>query len=174
MRLAVGDSDGIRQTSTGILITREPVEPIVALHELIKLGYRMSYLRPGHIQVWKPPHAPLPLDQSSGCPEVTGQLAMDLINQVEQAHLRHARRVAALAQPIAMSFPEAVSSVWDSGDDLLRWFLGMVPSVPARLLPDLAVPAVTRGPWPRRMRRRWARSEHVIVHLLLLKGVSLV
>ena len=165
MRLAVGDSEGIRQTPSGVLVTCQPVEPIVALHELIQLGYRMTYLKPGHIQVWKGSDKPLELDQSSGCPEVSGALALDLINQVEQAHLRRAQRVASLAKPISLSYQEAVASVWDSGDDILKWFRSKVPSIPARLLPDLAVPATTKGPWPRRMRRKWLMSDHVIVHL---------
>ena len=46
MRLAVGDSEGIRQTPSGFLVTCQPVEPIVALHELIQLGYRMTYPKP--------------------------------------------------------------------------------------------------------------------------------
>ena len=141
------------------------VEPIVALHELIQLGYRMTYLKPGHIQVWKGSDKPLELDQSSGCPEVSGALALDLINQVEQAHLRRAQRVASLAKPVSLSYQEAVASVWDSGDDILKWFRSKVPSIPARLLPDVAVPATTKGPWPRRMRRKWLMSDHVIVHL---------
>ena len=165
MRLAVGDSEGIRQTPSGVLVTCQPVEPIVALHELIQLGYRMTYLKPGHIQVWKGSDKPLELDQSSGCPEVSGALALDLINQVEQAHLRRAQRVASLAKPVSLSYQEAVASVWDSGDDILKWFRSKVPSIPARLLPDLAVPATTKGPWPRRMRRKWLMSDHVIVHL---------
>ena len=165
MRLAVGDSEGIRQTPSGVLVTCQPVEPIVALHELIRLGYRMTYLKPGHIQVWKGSDKPLELDQSSGCPEVSGALALDLINQVEQAHLRRAQRVASLAKPVSLSYQEAVASVWDSGDDILKWFRAKVPSIPARLLPDLAVPATTKGPWPRRMRRKWLMSDHVIVHL---------
>ena len=139
-------------------------DPIVALHELIRIGYRMTFLSVNKMRIWRPGQPDLPLDCSTGCPEITPDEANRLITEIENSKRVNRAQVARLTQLPTSSFEDVLQD--PSGDKLALWFKGIVPSVPARLLPTLAVaPCKKAAPWNRRRRRTLSRAKHLVIHL---------
>ena len=166
IRLAVGETEA-RTSPAGTLLLppRTPCDPIVALHELVRVGYRMTFLEVGKIRIWKPGKSDLQVDCSSGCPEVPVSVAMDLIREVEKSKVLSQEKLSRLTGSQA-TFEDALARLSMSGEELVSWFRTVVPSIPERLLPDLAVPASTQAhPFNRRRRRTLLKAKDVIIHL---------
>ena len=165
IRLAVGEVTArVSPAGTLLLPPGSACDPIVALHELIRIGYRMTFLSVNKMRIWRPGQPDLPLDCSTGCPEITPNEANRLITEIENSRRVNRAQVARLTQLPISSFEDALQD--PSGDKLALWFKGIVPSVPARLLPTLAVaPCKKAAPWNRRRRRTLSRAKHLIIHL---------
>ncbi|CAE7489027.1 GIP [Symbiodinium sp. KB8] len=165
IRLAVGEVTArVSPAGTLLLPPGSACDPIVALHELIRIGYRMTFLSVNKMRICRPGQPDLPLDCSTGCPEITPNEANRLITEIENSKRVNRAQVARLTQLPTSSFEDALQD--PSGDMLALWFKGMVPSVPARLLPTLAVaPCKKAAPWNRRRRRTLSRAKHLIIHL---------
>ena len=166
IRLAVGETEA-RTTASGTLLLppQTPCDPIVALHELIRIGYRMTFLEVGRIRVWKPGRPDLQVDCSTGCPEVPVATALELIKEVERSKILQLERLSRLTQ-YRPSFEDALARLPESGEEMAAWFRTLVPSVPARLMVELAVPACKQArPFNRRRRRTLMAAKNVIVHL---------
>ena len=166
IRLAVGETEA-RTSSAGTLLLppKTPCDPIVALHELVRIGYRMTFLEIGKIRIWKPGRPDLQVDCSSGCPEVPVATALDLIREVERSKILSQEKLCRLASSKA-TFTEALEQLPESGEGMVAWFRTLVPSIPERLLPELAVPSSKKaGPFNRRKRRTLLRAKDIVVHL---------
>ena len=168
IKLAVGELEArVNQAGTLLVAPDTRCDPIVALHELIRLGYKMTFLGVDKIRVWKPGKPDLQVDCSTGCPEVSFKTAMELITEVEVSKQVVKARVARLTKRQgSMSFREALDDLPSSGEVMAAWFKDQVPSIPDRLLSELAVPTTTSAaPWNRRKRRAIMGTKHVAVHL---------
>ncbi|CAE7485385.1 UVR8, partial [Symbiodinium necroappetens] len=165
IRLAVGEVTArVSPAGTLLLPPGSSCDPIVALHELIRIGYRMTFLSVNKMRIWRPGQPDLPLDCSTGCPEITPNEANRLITEIENSKRVNRAQVARLTQLPTSSFEDVLQD--PSGDKLALWFKGIVPSVPARLLPTLAIaPCKKAAPWNRRRRRTLSRAKHLIIHL---------
>ena len=69
-------------TPCGTLVSAEPVEVIVSLGALIKLGCRMQW-EDRQCTLWHPTRGRIKLDVITGCPRVEEALALDLIQDIE-------------------------------------------------------------------------------------------
>ena len=84
---------------TLLLPPRTPCDPIVALHELVRIGYRMTFLEVGKIRIWKPGKPDLQVDCSSGCPEVPVATALHLIHEMEKSKILSQEKLSRLTVP---------------------------------------------------------------------------
>ena len=173
IRLAVGEVTArVSPAGTLLLPPGSSCDPIVALHELIRIGYRMTFLSVNKMRIWRPGQPDLPLDCSTGCPEITPNEANRLITEIENSKRVNRAQVARLTQLPTSSFEDVLQD--PSGDKLALWFKGIVPSVPVRLWPTLAVaPCKKAAPWNRRRRRTLSRAKHLIIHLFPCKSRGL-
>ncbi|CAE7381446.1 unnamed protein product [Symbiodinium pilosum] len=73
----------LRVNEGGTLLTSEPVDPIVSLHKLCQIGYRVDWSREGGCQVRCPGRMALRVYTDNGCPEVERQAGLDLIQEIE-------------------------------------------------------------------------------------------
>ena len=168
IKLAVGAYEA-RVSPVGTLLVSPGTkcEPIIALHELIRLGYRMTFLSVDRMRIWKPGKPDLKLDCSTGCPEVDEETALQLINEIEvnkQVSQARAARLVTTQGPV--TFEDALQELPNSGEMLATWFRTLIPSIPDCLMPELAVSSCTQAaPWNRRKRRALQRTRHIIVHL---------
>ena len=123
----------------GTLVSMQNVETIVALGPLIKPGCRLQWTE-GECALWHPTRGRISLDVRSGCPRVSEQLALHLIDEVEKYQVEimgaavkaiqpsTADAVAALTrallqdQEVAPSLGEAVLALWPQvpNDGLLQ------------------------------------------------------
>ena len=122
IRLAVGETEA-RTSAAGTLLLppRTPCDPIVALHELIRIGYQMTFLEIGRIRIWKPGKPDLQVDCSSGCPEVPVGTALELIKEIEKHKVLLRERIARLTHSQA-TFDEAFQRPgkrWQRGSEPL-------------------------------------------------------
>ena len=166
IHLAVGETEA-RTSAAGVLLLPPGTlcDPIVALHELVRIGYRMTFLEVGKIRVWRPGKPDLQVDCSSGCPEIPVSIALDLIREVERSKVLSQQKLARLTSSHA-TFEDALSQLPVSGEEMVAWFRTIVPSIPDRLLPELAVPACKQArPFNRRRRRALLKAKNVVIHL---------
>ena len=125
----------------------------------------MTFLEVGKIRIWKPGKLDLQVDCSSGCPEVPVATALNLIHEVEKSKILSQEKLSRLTVSRA-TFEDALMQLPSSGEELVSWFRTIVPSIPDRLLPQLAVPACRQAsPFNRRRRRRLLRAKDIVVHL---------
>ena len=83
VRLAVGQSPGVRMTSQETLITQQPVQPIVPLGRLTKLLKCKVKWDAHGCEVQHPLMGKLPAQLVNGCPELSQVIALNLIRQLE-------------------------------------------------------------------------------------------
>ena len=168
IKLAVGAYEA-RVSPVGTLLVSPGTqcEPLIALHELIRLGYRMTFLSVDRMRIWEPGKPDLKLDCSTGCPEVDEETALQLINEIEVGkQVSQARVARLLAHQGPVSFEDALQDLPASGEMLATWFKTLVPSIPDHLIPELAVASSTQAsPWNRRTRRALQRTQNIVVHL---------
>ena len=125
-----------------------PCDLFVALHELARVGHRMTCLEVGRIRVWKPGKPDLQLDCTTGCPEIA-------VKEIELSKRLARARLAGLT---AGSAPE-------SGEAFVQWFRTIVPSLPGRLLADLACPSCASVPFMNRRKcRSLMRARRIVLH----------
>ena len=70
-------------TPCGTLVSEEPVETIVALGPLIKMGCRLQWEETG-CALWHPSRGRLRLEVDTGCPRIAEHLALQLIEEIEE------------------------------------------------------------------------------------------
>ena len=94
VHLASGSTKSLRLNRAGILLASPDSDfaPIVALHQVISLGYTVRWSKSG-FQLVDASGSRLPVMLVSGCPEVSAEVAHTLISQIESGELQKARRV---------------------------------------------------------------------------------
>ena len=158
----------------GTLLSPHPVTPIVSVSALLELGFRISWTKENCL-IQHHTRGQLPVDASSGCPEIDFDVALQLISEyedyVKDRDVHEARVRCVLMDMSDSSDEELAQSVWRGGVEAaaaLRLLASrLFPQVPATVLeqvPPGLGPPIAAGGWNRRMRRRAERSEGVIVH----------
>ncbi|CAE7940779.1 RE1, partial [Symbiodinium sp. KB8] len=166
------------QLPGGTLLTERKTSPIVAMSDLMEIGCRVSWSSGEGCQITHPTKGDLPTQIINGCPEVDGQLGLDLIQEAEAVKLR--RREAEIAVNKLVTACEVKPGVgWDLGAKAVKdlrngvgvswaWLRCLFPGAPAWLVSAVPVVASMDGakvPWNRRERKRWKQASAVGVHL---------
>ena len=165
-------------TACGTLVSCEPVEAIVAMGALIRLGCRMQWVDKECV-LWHPKKGRIKLDVSSGCPRVAEELALSLIEEVErhrvgavEAALKAMRRQEELLLPepkeAIVALTDAV--IWDHEvpNRLGETALSLWPGIPRDLLQELTSWAEVDNSvltLNRRKRRAVGKAKRVMLHL---------
>ena len=173
VNLAVG-SAALRINPVGTVVTESSCAPIVPLGALIaELNCSVKWDH-SSCEVTHPVRGVLPITMTSLCPEVPYQLAIDLIQELEN-HRACVMQRALYLRSLAVKSEAAQNIERDMNEDAgnvaaLRWLQWLCPGAPVELL--AAVPSCKRGevrgedlPFNRRVRRRVQRAQGVVLHL---------
>ena len=88
-----------------------------------------------------------------------------MICEVERSKALSQEKLCRLTSTKA-TFEDALAQLPVSGEEMAAWFRTIVPSIPERLLPELAVSACRQArPFNRRRRRALLRAQDIVVHL---------
>ena len=175
--LAQGTAD-LYVTICGTLVAVQPVETIVALGPLIRMGCRLQW-GDKECVLWHPKRGRVQLEIGSGCPRVTEDLALELIEEIEQHRMSgvsaavraiRAKDSGDLTDPTKAisNLTQAVLREDDVSVCLGEAVLALWPQTPHGLLQDLTAwsevdaASVT---FNRRTRRAVDKAEKVLLHL---------
>ena len=176
VRLASGETDSLRIAPSGILLA-EPSElskvqiaPIVALHQLIGLGFQVKWSTRG-FTLRDPSGSPVCVTLVGGCPEVSKDLALMMIDKIEGAAGVIKPNVNRLSGPLEVPVTTMATALL-AGDapHPMRWtwlseLLGPQDGrILVKVLDETRVEAVGDKPrFNRRCRRTLSRSEEIVV-----------
>ena len=172
VQLAQGEVK-LRVNAGGTLLTSADVDPIVSLHKLCQVGYRVDWSRDGGCQVRAPGRNALKVYMDGGCPEVDRQVGLALIQEIEAFQARNASALRALrtweqnGEPQA-TLQEALKALPLDPSLAMQWLSKKFPSLPSEVLARIPVASnydASRVAWNRRQRRTWMRSKAVALHL---------
>ena len=160
----------LRVNPGGTLLTEQQVDPIVSLHRLCQIGYRMDWSRESGCRVTGPGRNALRVYADSGCPEVDQQAGLTLIREIEEFQIRNAQALKALREGDRkeVSLKEALKALPVDSSPALTWLSHKFPSLPQDVLARIPVVAnydTSRVAWNRRQRRTWLKSKSVALHL---------
>ena len=163
----------LRVNAGGTLLTVEEVDPIVSLHKLCQIGYRVSWSRDGGCRVKAPGRPALRVYVDGGCPEVDRHTGLGLIREIEEFHERKARAVRSLrvseeGVSQEVSLKEALKALPVDPTLAMKWLSQRFPSLPVEVLARVPVAAsyeADRVAWNRRQRRSWQRSQALALRL---------
>ena len=173
VELACGSCE-LHVNAAGTLLSPRPVTPIVSVSALLELGFRIHWTKESCV-VNHHTKGRLPVDATSGCPEIDREVALQLISEYEQ-HVRtkdmHEARVRCVLTDMSQASTEDLAlSMWSGGVEaaaaLRLLTLRLFPSVPPELckqVPPSLTQTDTDGGWNRRARRRAEKSGGVLVH----------
>ena len=146
--------------AAGTLLSPRPVTPIVSVSALLELGFRIHWTKESCV-VNHHTKGRLPVDATSGCPEIDHDVALQLISEYEQ-HVRtkdmHEARVRCVLTDMSQASTEDLAlSMWSGGVEaaaaLRLLTLRLFPSVPPELckqVPPSLTQTDTDGGWNRR------------------------
>ena len=160
----------LRVNQGGTLLTSELVDPIVSLHRLCQIGYRVSWTREGGCCVKGPGNRDLRVYTDGGCPEIDREVGLRLIHEIEVAHLQQVQAVRALRETggASVSLQEALRALPVDASLARRYLADKFPSLPLEVLariPATAEYEASKVVWNRRQRRSWLRSRALALHL---------
>ena len=160
----------LRVNSGGTLLTTDQVDPIVSLHRLCQIGYRVDWSREGGCQIRGPGNQALRVYTDNGCPEVDRHEGLNLIKEIENAQIRNAQALRTLRENSkeSVDLKEALRALPVDPSLAMQWLAKKFPSVPLEILARIPVPASydsSRVFWNRRQRRSWLRSKALALHL---------
>ena len=143
--------------TSGTLLSKEPVQPIVPLSQVAALGYRVNWTSE-QCSIHHPSKGPLQVTMEQGCPTVSISDGMDLMRQVEQ--LQSKLKVMKMVMEGAHG---------DGSLEQQRWkeLRQLFPEVPISLLQRVPGRVAWRGenlPFNRHVRRRLSKAKYVVVH----------
>ena len=155
--LAQGDVMMRQHPTSGTLLSKEPVQPIVPLSQVAALGYRVNWTSQ-QCSIHHPSKGPLQVTMEQGCPTVSVSDGMDLMRQVEQ--LQSKFKVMKMVMEGAHS---------DGSLEQQRWkeLRQLFPEVPISLLQRVPGRVAWRGenlPFNRHIRRRLSKAKYVVIH----------
>ena len=159
----------------GTLLSPEPVAPIVSFSALLRLGYSMKWSE-RTCEIAHPKHGKLEVDTSSGCPEVSTDVALELIRSykslVGRKQVREGKIQKMMQDMVSYTKSQLADVIRKEGSEAeaaLRILIGRVfPLLSADCLDQLVTPLqeVTTGTtWNRRTRRRHAKSKGLLLHV---------
>ena len=156
--------------SGGTLLTAEPVDPIISLHRLCQIGYRVSWTREGGCRVRGPGNQDLRVYTDGGCPEIDREVGLRLIQEIEAAHRQQVQAVRALREAggAKVSLKDALRALPVDASLARRYLADRFPSLPLEVLarvPAAAEHDASKVFWNRRQRRTWMRSQALALHL---------
>ena len=98
--VALAEGEAVMGVSKGgVLLSSREIEPIVAMRSLVKLGFRLVWGKRA-CQLFDPKGRAVPISVASGCPRVSREFALKLIDKIEQTNqLRHSREQVCVAAP---------------------------------------------------------------------------
>ena len=160
----------LRVNAGGTLLTHEPVDPIVSLHRLCQIGYRVNWTREGGCRVKGPGNQELRVFTDGGCPEIEREVGLRLIREIEVAYARQVQAVRALQERGAgkVSMREALQALPVDATLSRQYLAQKFPSLPLEVLARIPVVSdydASRVIWNRRQRRTWLKSQAVALHL---------
>eukprot|EP00435_Cladocopium_sp_Y103_P064506 s236_g26.t1 len=144
------------------LLSLTPVQSIIPLGILAEMGYCVHW-EGTLFELTDPTGCILDTQLENGCPTVSEELGLELIEEVERHFVERRARLAILKGE------ENEGGLEDSFVEELKELKMMFPEVPAELLARVLPnkPGHPEGnlPWNRHQRRRFRRAQQVVVHL---------
>ena len=166
VELADGREVGMQMTEGHTLICKEATQIIVPLGALYLLGYRIRW-EEGICCIEHASRGPLPVRMRQFCPEVPTEVALRLVEELEEFNKGLLRR-AATAATKSMRKPDVkkglcsrVAEAWKKGEmeKVKGEFEQLFPEVPVALLERALGTGEGRGiAWNRAARRRHAKA----------------
>jgi len=162
--LACGKKIPLKMTPGGTMVSsEEEVEPIVPLGRLVaSLGCRLEWDEKGGLVVEHPRMGPIPTSTRGGCPHVTKEMALMLIEELEEATLEGSRGVVEARK---IEGEKAREEEWIG--DLVRTH-PVLSQLPDHIKDELIrIPSQTTAGLPgvnKRRRKRW-QKHGLTVHL---------
>ena len=165
----------------GTLLSRDYVSPILSVRAVLALGYRIDW-DSSRCTVWHPTKGDLRVDDTSGCPEIPEATALSLISQFEEvvrnSEVRCARMHCIMQDLTSVSNKELAQSIVrrDTHADaavqvlLRRVFPETSPELVAQATVTVQDTLEESYTWNRRMRKRFERSDGLVLHLFCGKG----
>ena len=165
-------------TPCGTLVSEEPVEAIVALGQLIRIGCRLQWGE-RECMLWHPTRGRIPLDVCTGCPRIPEAMALELIEEIEAQRIQSVgaavkaiqamedRELPTSKQALA-NLVSAIERDLEVAPRLGEAVLATWPEIPKPLLRELvAWPKEDTQALPinRRKRKAVAKAKKVLLHL---------
>ena len=174
VQLAAGECH-LHVNHAGTLLSPKPVAPIVSFSALLRLGYAMKW-SDRTCEIVHPQYGKLEVDTSSGCPEVSTEVALDLIKRYEalvgKKQVREGKINKMMHDMASFTKAQLAETIRQEGSDAeaaLRLLLSRVfKLLPSECLDQLVVPVqeVQVGTtWNRRTRLRHAKSKGILLHV---------
>ena len=156
--LAHGDVVMKQNVTTGTLLCRDRVQPIVPLSQVAALGYRVCWTAQQCV-ITHPSEGELKIVMDQGCPTVDFDTGLRLMEQVEQ----HNQKLKVMKMVME-------GAPGDGSPEQQRWqtLRELFPEVPADLLRQVPGRPDWRGenlPFNRHVRRRVQKAKFVVVHV---------
>ncbi|CAJ1385828.1 unnamed protein product [Effrenium voratum] len=180
VELADGREVVMQMTEGHTLICKEATQVIVPLGALYLLGYRIRW-EEGICCIEHASRGPLPVRMRQFCPEVPTEVALRLVEELEEFNKGLLRR-AATAATKSMRKPDVkkglcgrVAEAWKKGEmeKVKGEFEQLFPEVPVALLERALGTGEGRGiAWNRAARRRHAKATGLILHLFAGKSAK--
>ena len=181
VELADGREVGMQMMEGHTLICKEATQVIVPLGALYLLGYRIRW-EEGICCIEHASRGPLPVRMRQFCPEVPTEVALRLVEELEEFNKGLLRR-AATAATKSMRKPDVkkglcssrVAEAWKKGEmeKVKGEFEQLFPEVPVALLERALGTGEGRGvAWNRAARRRHAKATGLILHLFAGKSAK--
>ena len=155
----------------GTLLSPNPVTPIVSVATLLELGFRIDWSKENCV-VNHNTKGQLPVDATSGCPEIEFETALQLIAEHEE-HVKsrdvHEARVRCLLVDMGDASNEQLAeTMWNGGVEAAAAVRLLASRMFAAGAPEagscIALPGRNGRGWNRRTRRRAQKSGGVVVH----------
>ena len=157
VQLAAGSIQLRQDPVTNFLLTKEKVQPIIAVSRLAEAGYVLRWDQAG-CKIDGGKRGVLPVKMVQGCPTVHGECGRKLLEELaKEGHRRAAIRAVIACGTLAESQEEKE----------IAELKALFPQVPEKLLEELPGERQWEGdrlPFNRRRRRQIEQAEKVIIH----------
>ena len=133
----------LRVNPGGTLLTTDQIDPIVSLHRLCQIGYRVDWSRESGCLVRGPGNRALHVYTDNGCPEVDRQEGLNLIGEIENVQIRNAQAIRTLREGSRsdVDLQEALKALPMDPSLATQWLAKKFPSLPLEILARVPVAA---------------------------------
>ena len=131
----------LRVNAGGTLLTSDHVDPIVSLHRLCQIGYRVTWTREGGCCVKGPGNQDVRVYLDGGRPEIDREVGLRLIHEIEVACVRQAQAVRALCEggAVGVSLRDALRALPVDASLARQYLAQKFPSLPLEVLARVPV-----------------------------------